>query len=354
MKKRNLAIGAVGAVGGVIAWKFLTRSGSVNWNEVAKNVPHFENSAFIDVDGIRIHFQEFGNRKNPTLLLIHGYTASTAVWKTVAPVFAENGFHVVSLDLVGFGYSEKPSWFDYTIVSQARMVSRFMDRLGIGRATVVGSSYGGAVAATLALDYPERLEKLIFVNTVSNDAVLKHPLLRLAQVPGVGEVIAAFAADSRLMVRHRLQNTLAPANHDLITEERISNILRPLSAADAHNSVLMTARRWDANRIEDDAHLINHPTLIIWGDKDLVIPISFGRKLHDAILHSRMIVFKNCGHVPQEEAPENFVKVVLDFCRSSKGRLESVENESMRLEEPKYEADDINVVGRLRDALKPA
>jgi hypothetical protein len=103
-----------------------------------------------------------------------------------------------------------------------------------------------------------------------------------------------------------------------------------------------------------DAHLINQPTLIIWGEKDIVIPIENGRRLHEAILNSRMVVFRNTGHVPQEEASENFVKVVSDFCRSAKGKLEAVESEAVRLEKPKAAVDDINVVGRLRDALKPA
>ncbi|MBK8151415.1 MAG: alpha/beta fold hydrolase [Acidobacteria bacterium] len=86
-----------------------------------------------------------------------------------SPKLADAGFHVVALDLIGFGYSEKPAWFDYSIQSQARMISRFMDRLGIGTATLVGSSYGGAVVLTVALDYPERVEKLVLVDAVIND-----------------------------------------------------------------------------------------------------------------------------------------------------------------------------------------
>jgi pimeloyl-ACP methyl ester carboxylesterase len=333
MKKRYLAAGAgLGAIGGLIALKMLTRAGEVNWDDVSEMVPHAENSHFTDVDGLHLHYQQFGERTAPVLLLIHGYTASTAVWRTVAPKFAAQGFQVIAVDLIGFGYSSKPAWFDYSIQSQARVVSRFMNRLGIGKATVVGSSYGGAVASTLALDYPERVEKLVLVDAVCNDDPKRHPILRLANLPGMGEVISAFLIDSPRFVRRRLQNTIAPANHHLITDERIQTIRRPLHAKNAHRSVLQTARSWNACRIEQDAQFITQPTLLVWGENDTIIPIQTGYKMHDAILNSRLVVFKDCGHVPQEEKPENFVAVVAGFAGDKKGKIEVAENEQMRME----------------------
>lgn len=333
MKKRYLAAGAAaGTVGGLIALKMLMRAREVNWDDVSELIPHAENSHFTDVDGLHLHYQQFGERSAPVLLLIHGYTASTAVWRTVAPMFAARGFQVIAVDLVGFGFSSKPSWFDYSIQSQARIVSRFMNRLGIGKATVVGSSYGGAVASTLALDYPERVEKLVLVDSVCNDEPKKHPLLRLANLPGMGELISAFLLDSARFVRYRLQNTMAPANHHLITDDRIAAIRRPLSAKDAHHSVLMTARNWNACRIEQDAQFISQSTLIVWGENDTVIPIQNGYKLHDSILNSRLVVFKDCGHVPQEEKSENFVEVVTEFARDKKGRIAAHDNEQMRMD----------------------
>ncbi len=332
MKKRDLAIGIGGAVGAAIAVKMLTRAKGIIWDDVAGDVVHSERSRFVGVDGVSVHFQEFGDPSNPTLILIHGYTASVYVWKTAAPILADHGFHVVAVDLLGFGYSDKPAWFDYSITSQARMISRFMNRLGIGRATLVGSSYGGAVAATLALDYPERVEKLVLVDTVCNDELKNHPILRLAAIPGVGEMITPFLVDSRAFLRFRMHGTLAPANHHLITEERINSVHRPLKAADAHHSLLATSRNWHANRIERDAHLINQPTLIIWGEQDKVTPIRDGYKMHDAILNSRFVVLKNCGHVPHEEKSELFTELVTQFCKNKKGRITAKESEEMRFE----------------------
>jgi pimeloyl-ACP methyl ester carboxylesterase len=327
MKKRYLAAGAgLGAVGGFVAWKMLSRPQSVKWDDVSEHVPHSRHSKFLDVDGLHIHYQEFGDKNDPTLLLIHGYTSSTLVWKTSAPMFADLGFRVIAVDLVGFGYSSKPSGFDYTIAAQARAVSRFMDRAGIGRATVVGSSYGGAVAATLALDYPERVEKLVLADPVCNDDALAHPLLRLSKVPGIGEVISAFVVGSPRFVRQRAQGTIAPANHGIITDERIQGICRPLQSSDAHNAVLMTARNWDACRIEADAELIQQPTLIVWGENDSVIPVKNGHSLRDLIPNAQLVVFKNCGHIPQEEVPENFVNAVTQFAKNKKNEM-AIESE---------------------------
>jgi len=327
MKKKHLALGIGGAIGGLLAWKFLSRASEINWADFPDHVHHPENSHFVEIDGATVHYQEFGDAANPTLILIHGYTASTYVWQTSAPMLAANDFHIITVDLIGFGYSDKPKWFDYSIASQARMISRLMNRLGIGRATVVGSSYGGAVASTLALDYPERVEKLVLVDSVCNDDVKNHPLLRLAAIPVLGEVLTPFLLDSKFFLKHRMKNTLAPENHHLITKDRINSVHRPLNAANAHYSVLATSRNWEACRIETDAQYINQPTLIVWGKKDTVIPIKNGEKLYDSILNSRLVVFENCGHVPQEENSELFVDVVMKFAKDSKGRLETANSE---------------------------
>lgn len=333
MKKKHIALGVGGAIGAAIAWKMITRPGTVSWEDNRQLVAHSEHSNFVDIDGITVHYQEFGDPADPTLVLIHGFTASTYVWKTVAPVLAENGFHIIAPDLPGFGFSEKPAWFDYSIASHSRVVQRLMNRLGIGKATIVGSSYGGAVGTWLTLDNPERVSKLILVGAVCNNDPKNNPILKLAGVPGVGEVITPFLVDSKAFLKFRMQNTLDPSNHSLITNDRIDSVQRPIKAADGHRSVLLTSRNWDAERIEKDAGLIEQPTLLIWGENDRVIPIKYGEWLYENILNSRFVVLTNCGHVPMEERPEIFVELVTEFCKDPKGRLAETEREDLRIEQ---------------------
>ena len=332
MRKRNLAIGVGAAIGAAVAVKMLTRAKTVDWDRIADQVVHSDRSQFVTVDGIRIHYQEFGDAVNPPIVLIHGYTASLFVWHKVAPILADAGFRVVAMDLVGFGYSEKPRWFEYTIAAQARMVSGLMQRLGIGRAVVAGSSYGGAVALTLALDYAASVEKLVLIDAVCNDEVIQRPLLRLVSIPAVGEVLAPFIIDSRLMLKRRMRRTLSTSNYELITKDRIANVMRPLKAADAHHSLLATSRNWRACRLEQDANLIAQPTLLIWGEDDTVVGIHNGYKLHDEILNSRFVVLRSCGHVPAEEKSEIVSDLVAEFCRDKKGRIKAKEDDSVRLE----------------------
>ena len=333
MKKKDIALLTGGAIGAAIAIKLLTRPSTVKWSDVGQLVANSDRSDFIEIDGIRIHFQEFGEESAATIIMIHGYAASTHAWSICAPRLAEEGYRVITIDLVGFGFSEKPKWFEYTIDAQARMVERFMDRLGIGRATVIGSSYGGAVAATLALDYPERVEKLGLVAAVINDDQLEHPLMQLAAMPAVAEIVTPFLLDSRSYITAKLKTIFAPANHDMITPERISAFHRPLRAADAHHSVVATSRGWSANRIEKDLGLIKQPTLIVWGDQDQIVPLANGAKLYQEILNSRFFVFKDCGHLPQEERAGLFVELVSEFCGNEKGK---VTNETDRFEPDTY------------------
>ena len=334
MKKRDLAIAVGGGLAAAVAVKLLSRPASVEFEHVRETVPHADRSHFVTVDGTRVHYQDFGEHSAEPIILLHGYTASVYVWRLVAPRLAEAGYRVIAVDLPGFGYSEKPAWFDYTIASQARVISRLMDTLGIGRATVVGSSYGGAIAATLALDYPARVEKLVLAGAVINDDVTRHPLLRLASIPGIGEVITPFLIESRPFHRYRMRRTVSPANYGLVTEDRVENIRRPLAAADGHRAVLATSRHWDAQRIERDAHLVNQPTLLVWGEDDHVIPIENANKLYDSILHSRLVVLKDCGHLPQEERSDLFADLVAEFCADAKGRISEGQDSAPVSDEP--------------------
>src|SRR5829696_6790235 len=164
MKKRYWIAGAATVA---IAGKLLLRPRDAEWNKCRDVVFHSEYSRFIDVDGVRVHYQEAGPAPAPALVLIHGFASSTLVWSKVFLKLAEAGFRVIALDLLGYGYSAKPRNGQYTIAGQAKLLTRLLDRLGIPRAIFIGSSYGGAVAATCALDCPDRVEKLILVGTVN-------------------------------------------------------------------------------------------------------------------------------------------------------------------------------------------
>ncbi|MGH9941105.1 MAG: alpha/beta fold hydrolase [Pyrinomonadaceae bacterium] len=316
MKKRYWIAGVYGVAGAALAVKLLTRPRDVEWAEHAPRLPHAEKSRFVEVEGVPIHFQEAGDPGAPTLLLVHGFCASTFVWSDVIVPLAAEGFRVIAPDLVGYGFSGKPADGEYTIESQARMITGLMDQLGLARATLVGSSYGGAVSAVCALDCPERVERLVLVGAVSNDDVKKMMLLRLAATPLMGDLLSPVLMDIRLLVRRRMRKVYAETNGHLLDEDRIAAHHGPLRAASTHRAALRTLRRWSATRIEAEAARIKHPVLLVWGAQDRDVPLKNGERLHQLIPGSRLFVFPNSGHLPQEERPTEFVSLVSDFCKS--------------------------------------
>lgn len=310
MKKRYWIAGAATLA---VAAKLLTRPRDADWNRNRRVVFHSDHSRFVDIDGVRVHYQEAGDPNAPVLVLIHGFASSTLVWSKVFLRFADAGFRVIAVDMVGFGYSGKPRNGEYTIAGQAGLLMGLLDRLNIKRATLVGSSYGGAVAATIALDYPRRVEKLVLIGTVNNNRPLNYKLMRVFGSRVFGDVVSPLLIGSRRLLRRRMKRVYD--RHEWVLDERRVDARHlPLRASGTQRAIIRTVRRWDAERISRDAHLINQPTLLLWGENDQEIPLADGERLHEQISGSRLIVFLNCGHMPQEEYPEEFTGVVADFC----------------------------------------
>jgi pimeloyl-ACP methyl ester carboxylesterase len=220
---------------------------------------------------------------------------------------------VIAPDLPGYGYSGKPAHLDYTITSQAEMIASFLKRLEIERAVFLGSSYGAAVAATIALDHPALVEKLIMVGAVNNNRPTRYLLMRLFGSPIIGDILSPLLVGSRRLLRLRMKRVY-DRHSWVLDERRVDARHLPLRTRGAHRAIIRTVRRWDAERVSRDAHLLTQPTLLLWGDTDREVPLADGERLHQAIAGSRLIVFRECGHLPHEEYPGAFVRVVLEFC----------------------------------------
>lgn len=298
-----------------------------------------ENSKSIEIENIKIHYQEFGDKNNPTLLLIHGYGTSVYTWNSTAPLLAESGFYVVAVDLVGFGLSEKPRWFDYLIESQTRIVLNFMSRLKIDSATFVGSSYGGAIASLIALDEPQKVEKLILVSSVCNNEIVKDFFVGLLMKPYWGERLSSLLIGSKTFFKLRLLTTFSVKNYHLINNNYVEAIRTPLNTSDGQYAALATLRNWEAERIEQNASQIEHPTLLVWGENDKIVKPQTGKKLHELIKNSQLSIFKQCGHAPHEEYPEKFISLVKEFLESK--QKPSKQKKQQHLKKTKDFYDDI-------------
>ena len=312
MKKRYLLAGISGVVAGVVATKLLTRPKDVSWPDSLDFIYNPEYSWFTRVNGVRIHYQEAGDEKALPIILIHGFISSNLIWSHVLKPLAEKGFRAIAPDLPGYGYSEKPADAQYTIAEQARNMVAFMDRLGIKKAIICGASYGGAIAATMALDYPERVAKLILVGAVTNDDPKKNFLLRVSVLPIIGDIATPLFLGSRWILRKRTEDMYRRLGRP-VNEKMVASRHHLLETANAHRAMIRTARHWSASRIEREASLIRQPTMLVWGDQDDHIPLEIAFGLRDKMPNAKLIIFRNCGHLPPAESPEKFVEAVAAF-----------------------------------------
>jgi len=295
----------LGALAFGIIW--FSRPTDVVFEAIKGDVPHSSDSRFAEVDGIRIHYQEKGS--GTPLVLIHGYGSSTYTWNDVFDPLSRQ-FHVIALDLKGFGFSEKPEG-DYTRHAQSDLVIHFMDYLKIDKAIICGNSMGGAVALVTAIHHPERVSRLILVDSAGIDVGGTSVAPAILYQPIIGPAIGAVALATETWLRTNLKKGFYDPGK--ITDERFRAYYRPLTTKQGQRAAFLARTRLEPHSVEAEVNQIHQPTLIIWGADDELIPLEASRRFQQLIQGSRLVVFEKCGHLPEEEKPDRFVEEVLKF-----------------------------------------
>ncbi len=261
--------------------------------------------SFIDVDGVRVHYVEAG--RGAPLVLVHGFAGSTFSFRYVIPELARH-YRVVALDLKGFGYSERPEGADYALAAQAELVRGLMDRLGIEQATVVGHSMGGAESMRLAARYPERVARLVLV-----DSATDHELGRTRRLA----LLRPFFPMAAVFTLHRMgfrERALRFVVHDPahVTPEMVEGYFRPMRVKGQLRALgEMASGRQREEPV--DLNAVRAPTLVLWGEHDRVLPLSVGEELARELPDARLIMVPSAGHMPLEEQPEFSNRVLLEF-----------------------------------------
>ena len=265
---------------------------------------------FIQLDNnINVHYVEKGTGKR-NIILIHGFSSSVYTWKDVIGPLSRD-YHVYALDLPGFGFSDKPrDNFTYDYENFAHTVRKFMDEKGIGKATVAGSSMGGGVAVKFAVLYPQRTDRVILVDSAGYARTEGHGPLDLLAKPLLGRFL--FSLNSPAAMKVILQRT---SFHDdnLVTDERAQAYFKPFRVDGAAQAARTTFKNISGASLAQDIKKINKPTLILWGANDELIPPIYAKSFNSDIKGSKLVMVPGCGHLPEEENPEAFVKAVLEF-----------------------------------------
>jgi len=278
----------------------------------------------VELQHIRIHGQDIGYvtaGSGPVVILIHGIASSSTTWGRVMPALAERTT-VVAPDLLGHGGSTKAAG-DYSLGALANGIRDLMAALGHHRATFIGHSLGGGVALQFAYQFPGRCERLVLVGSggLGKEVGL---LFRALSFPGAEHVLApafAPAVQSRsTAVVNWLRNVGIPfpPSFDEIWQGYVSLMdgdTRRAFFHALHSVVDPGGQRVSAmNRL----HLASlRPILIIWGERDSIVPVRHARAAHQAMPGSVLHVFEDVGHWPQHDRPEEFARVVLAFINST-------------------------------------
>jgi 4,5:9,10-diseco-3-hydroxy-5,9,17-trioxoandrosta-1(10),2-diene-4-oate hydrolase len=260
---------------------------------------------------MRISYVDVGD--GPAILLLHGLGHSTHGWRKVMQPLAEGGYRVMAVDLPGFGYSDKPG--GYTLDGYVDFVRNWLDLHVIDRAAVIGNSMGGAIAAAVAGLAAERVSALVLADPGGFGREVTWAL-RFA-----GLRVVRAALNRRLTpwkVRHALR--WVDADSSLIEDAEVDRIMeldelpgaREALFEIAHNVIGLRGLRPGLG-LGDIPTEIDAPTLILWGRRDRVIPVSHAERAHQAIPHSEVVLFDGCGHCPQLEVPDAFSDTVLRF-----------------------------------------
>lgn len=293
-----------------LAVKHMRRPKDVRWLDHAHLLPHARSSSFRVVQGVRVHFHEKNRKGRETIVLLHGYCSSSYTWSGCLELLAEAGYRIIAPDLKGFGFSEKPFDNRYRVEDQSDLIVGLLDSLNIERATFVGNSYGGAISMATAIRHSHRVERLVLLNAAHDNTAF--PSIPAQYVYHFSRLFSPVFMGSQRIVRA----VMSRMYHDqsVVTDSHVDAYLRPLSSAACQAAALATFRQWDMQILEQGMHTIKHPTLVIWGEKDRLLPVHNGAKIHLMIQGSEFIVIPECGHLPQEERPSETVEMIVDFC----------------------------------------
>ncbi len=257
----------------------------------------------------------------PLVVLIHGIAGRSETWEDVIEPLAER-FTVVAPDLLGHGNSAKPRG-DYSLGAYASGLRDLLSALGHDKGTIVGHSLGGGVAMQMAYQFPDRCERMVLVSSGGLGREV-HFLLRAAALPG-SELVLPLLAANRVVnagasVGGVLRRVGVRAGPDVEEMWRSFSSLGDVEARAAFVHSLRAVVEPGGQRANatDRLYLAQRtPTMLMWGERDPIIPVRHGRAASEMIPGCRFEVFPDAGHFPHRDEPRRFVKTLTDFIETT-------------------------------------
>lgn len=268
-------------------------------------------SQFIAIDGMQVHVRDEGVKQDPMpIVLIHGTGASLHTWDGWVEELKQTR-RVIRFDLPAFGLTGPEPSNNYKIERYAEVVVAVLDKLNIAKAVLAGNSLGGYISWAATVLYPERIERLILVDASGYPYDTKSvPIgFKLSQNPLTASLLNNFLPIG--LVRRSVENVYG--NPELVSDELVERYYQLTLREGNRKALKQRFVQTQPGPIANEIPNIKVPTLLIWGEKDLLIPVKFGKRFDKEIPNSKLVVFPELGHVPHEENAQATVAEVKAF-----------------------------------------
>jgi len=294
VKKLLVIAGLLGLVAGV---GFLRRPVSYfNESMYVRDCLSGVQNREVTVAGHRMHYETEGPIDGPVVVLVHGLGGHAEDWRNLAPFLAEAGFRVYLPDLIGYGRSEKPRDFSYSVRDEAEIVVGFLDAVNLKQVDLGGWSMGGAIAQHLAFRHPERVRRLMLFDSAG---ILVLPMWDVRLFTPTTPV-ELDQLDELLMPNPPPLPGFVARDILRVSDHRAWIIHRALAT-------MLTGQDATDNMLPQ----LKMPVLIVWGELDKITPLSLGEAMHKLVPQSELDVIPGCGHLaPGQCAPQIAPKVV--------------------------------------------
>ena len=260
---------------------------------------------FLKVGDMNLSYISEGSGE--TVLFIHGLSGCKEEWEYSIPFFSEN-FNAIAIDLPGSGNSDKPDT-NYTMDFYADAIKGFLEEMGIEKAVILGNSMGGLISQSFTLKYPEKVKKLVLVDSAGiNPSGSKSPIsLNMDAFQKQKGFSPAIIKMMKKMLFYKPSEET-----DKLIKRAISDMEREDYPA-AFNAILSSAENVIKADLSEKIGSINTPTLIVWGENDKLMGPKVAMKFNEKVACSELVIIDKCGHVPMLEKPVEFNKAVHDF-----------------------------------------
>ncbi len=266
--------------------------------------------------GNTLSYRRAGPVDGPVVLLVHGLASDRSTWDRVIDGLASSGIRVLAPDLLGHGSSDKPI-DGYTLETFAASLASLLRAEGVAAATVVGHSFGGAVAMQLSHDRPELVSRLVLVSAGGLGRRV-HPVLRAATLPGAQTLVRVIVnrRTSTIYRAKRLHRSLRLSPDVIANLGRAGRGLSSPASRAAFFATLRMAISPGGQRgsmLDLDYVSLDLPTLIVWSERDPVVPSAHAHDTHAHLTNSRLEIFHGSTHQPHHHSHERFVALLNDF-----------------------------------------